>query len=167
MKKIKKKYLPVAEPNSHNFFVKIKCITDFSDFLWGRFRILDKCFFQRISDVVFNWSSLFALLAKEIVTIEIGNLDGRAPVSISEPFLEQRLQFTHIIKAKIQRLKSGNRRLREIIAVHSSHGKTNITLSVTQLYPLLLELSGKIFKLLKGYIFISCYFSTWQGCGIW
>ena len=71
-------------------------------------------------------------------------------ICIFQPLGQDWLQLAHVLEAEIESFKSGDGSLREIIAIHSSHGKANISLSVSKLDALLFELPGKVLKLLQG-----------------
>lgn len=47
---------------------------------------------------------------------------------IGEPLLKQRFELAHVLKAEIERLKSRDGGLTEIIAVKLPHGQSHITL---------------------------------------
>ena len=65
-----------------------------------------------------------------------------------QPFREERFQLAHVLEGEVERLKAGDGRLGEVVAVELAKGKANISLGVAELDPLLLEHLGKLLQLI-------------------
>ena len=89
------------------------------------------------------------------MTVEVWNGDSGGAVSVCQPLLEEGLQFTHVVKAQIEGLESGDGRLAEVVPIHPAHGEADVSLGVSQLDPLLFELPGKVLQLLQRNVIIS------------
>lgn len=53
--------------------------------------------------------------------------DGEV-TGIGEPFLQERFEFAHVLKAEIEGLKAGDGGLTEIITIQLAHSQSHITL---------------------------------------
>lgn len=50
---------------------------------------------------------------------------------VTQPFLQQRFQLAHVLKAQVESFKTGDGGLAEIIAIQFAHSNTNVSLIET------------------------------------
>ena len=62
-----------------------------------------------------------------------------AGVRILKPFGQEGLQLTHVLEGEVEGLKPRNGSLREVVAIHLTHGETHVPLRVPKFDPFLLE----------------------------
>lgn len=132
----------VAEPYPDHLLVQLETVRQHRNFLGGWFRGFVKVLFQRSFDRHLDAGALLALAAlrRDLVDVCRGT---RCAVSLRQPLLQQRLQLTHVLKAKLQGFEPADGGLAENVAVQSAKGQADVRLGEAQLDPPLLELLGK------------------------
>lgn len=53
---------------------------------------------------------------------------GGGATCVAQPFLQQRLEFAHVLETEVERLESGDGGLAEIVAVQLPHGEAHVPL---------------------------------------
>lgn len=51
-----------------------------------------------------------------------------SPTCITQPFLQQRLEFAHVLETEVERLETRDGRLAEIVPVEFPHGEAHVPL---------------------------------------
>lgn len=59
---------------------------------------------------------------------ERSRLRPSAPTCITQPFLQQRLEFAHVLETEVERLETGDGRLAEIVPVQFPHREAHVPL---------------------------------------
>ena len=152
-------FLPaVAKPNPDDFLFHAEAVGHVGDFFRGRLGVGVEGSFQRQPNGSVNGGSFFSLSAERLVAGKtrrgghvVGGAGGSAVVFVRvfQPLGEQRLELAHVLERKVESLEARNGCLREIVAVHFTHGQTDITLGVSKFNSLLFEQLGKSFQLFK------------------
>jgi len=148
----------VAEPDPNHLLLHVQRLRDEGHLLARWLRMLIEGSLQSNPDRCVDRSSLLPTFVDRVL------LSGRQKmvreevslllvavirICVLQPLGQQRLQLAHVLEGEVERLKAGDGRLREVVAVQLAHGQAHVALGVTQLDPLLLEHLGEGFQLLQ------------------
>ena len=138
---------PIAEPHTHHLLLQLQLVGELRDLRRRRLRLLQEVTLQGALHRHLDARPLLALatLRRDLVQTR---RRSRRRVSLLQPFLQQRLQFTHVLEAQLQSLEAADGRLRENVAVESSQGQTDVGLRETEFDPSLFKLFRELFEVI-------------------